>query len=132
MPKILIVDDEELQRKALRVALSQKGYTTLEAMDGIEGLATAFHEHPDLILLDVKMPRMDGITMMHNLRKDEWGKKEPIIILTNYDTTETQLNQITTDLPVFYLIKSNTPLEHIIEKIEEALQSKKEQEKPIL
>lgn len=127
MSKILIVDDDGLQRKALRDSLSKKGYAVIEAMDGIEGLAAAVREHPDLILLDVRMPRMDGITMMDRLRKDEWGKTAPIIILTNYDTNEAQLSQITTDLPTFYLIKANTPLEQIIEKIEEALEAKKKE-----
>jgi len=125
MPKILIVEDEETQRHALRDNLLEKNFTILEAKDGIEGLEIALREHPDLILLDVRMPNMDGITMMHELRKDKWGKKASIIILTNYDTSDSQLLQITEDLPSYYLMKADTPLDKILEKIEQELKSKK-------
>jgi len=97
MTKILIVEDEESQRIALHDNLAQKGFSVLEAKDGIDGLAVALREHPDIVLLDVRMPRMDGMTMMHKLRVDNWGKTATIIILTNYDASDAQLLQITTD-----------------------------------
>jgi len=121
MARILIIEDEESQRKALRDNLMQKGFSILEAKNGHEGLEIALREHPDVILLDIRMPKMDGMAMMHELRKDTWGKKASIIILTNYDTSDTQLLQITTDRPSYYLIKANSPLEHIVEKIQELL-----------
>jgi len=132
MTKILIVEDEEAQRKPLRDKFAQKGYFTLEARDGVEGLEAALREHPDIILLDVRMPKMDGMTMLHKLREDAWGKKASVIILTNYDTSDTQLLQITTDLPSYYLIKANSSLEEILEKIEEELEFKKKDGQPVL
>ena len=132
MTKILIVEDEEAQRKPLRDKFAQKGYFTLEARDGVEGLEAALREHPDIILLDVRMPNMDGMTMLHKLREDAWGKKASVIILTNYDTSDTQLLQITTDLPSYYLIKANSSLEEILEKIEEELEFKKKDGQPVL
>ena len=132
MTKILIVEDEESQRKPLRDKFAQKGYFTLEARDGVEGLEAALREHPDIILLDVRMPKMDGMTMLHKLREDAWGKKASVIILTNYDTSDTQLLQITTDLPSYYLIKANSSLEEILEKIEEELEFKKKDGQPVL
>lgn len=125
MPKILLVEDEEAQRKALRNSLAQKGFAILEAMDGVEGLEIARRERPDIILLDVRMPKLDGMAMMHKLRADPWGKKASIIILTNYDTNDEQLFQLASDQPSYYLIKANSPLESILEKIQEVLESKK-------
>ncbi len=124
MAKILIVEDDDPQRKVLRINFLQKGFSVLEAVDGLEGLKIALQEHPDVILLDIRMPKMDGITMMHELRKDPWGENATIIILTNYDTNDTQLLQITTDKPSYYLLKASSSLEHIFEKIQEALKSK--------
>ena len=128
MSKILIVEDEESQRKALRDNLTREGFFILEARDGVEGLSTALREHPDIILLDVRMPKMDGMEMMHKLRKDTWGKEATIIILTNYDTNDTQLKQIITDQPSYYLLKASSRLEDILEKIREVLESKREAE----
>lgn len=123
MTRILIIEDEESQRKALRNELVQKGYSILEAIDGSEGLEIALREHPDLILLDIRMPKMDGMAMMHKLREDKWGKSAAIIILTNYDTNDVQLLQMIADQPSYYLIKANSPLEHILKKIQEVLES---------
>ena len=67
---ILIVEDEVSQRKVLSAYLIKKGFAILEASDGEEGLRVALAEHPDVILLDVRMPKMDGMTMMHKLRED--------------------------------------------------------------
>jgi CheY-like chemotaxis protein len=125
MPKILIVEDEESQRKALHDNLVQNGFSVLEATDGAEGLEIALREHPDIILLDVRMPKMDGMAMLHKLRTDAWGAEASVIILTNYDTSDTQLLQLTTDLPSYYLIKANSPLKSILEKIQTVLESKK-------
>lgn len=123
---ILLVEDEESQIKILSDYLAKKEFSILEAKDGIEGLEIALREHPDIILLDVRMPKMDGMTMMHKLREDAWGKKASIIILTNYDTSDTNLFQILVDEPALYLVKSNSSLDLIFEKIEEVLASKKE------
>jgi CheY-like chemotaxis protein len=125
MATILIVEDEVTQRKVLSDSLRQKGYVVLEAADGAAGLTMALQEHPDIILLDVRMPNMDGMAMMHKLREDAWGKQVSIIILTNYDTSEAQLLQVATDLPSYYLMKANSSLDSILEKIETELRAKK-------
>lgn len=121
---ILLVEDEGSQVKILRDYLVKKGYTVLEARDGAEGLEIALKKHPDLILLDIRMPKMNGLTMMHKLREDAWGKNACIIILTNYDTSDTNLFQILIDEPALYLIKSNSSLNLISEKVNEVLESK--------
>ena len=73
--KILIVEDDNSVRKVFKDRLLQEGFSIIEASDGEEGLATALKEHPDLILLDILMPKMDGMTMLSKLHQDEWGRQ---------------------------------------------------------
>lgn len=120
--RILIVDDEEMMRGILVTRLSKEPmFQVFNASNGQEGLYSTFANNPDLILLDVQMPVMDGITMMKELRKDPRGKDIPIIFLTNYDTDENVLVKLSEGRPAFYLIKSNINLDEIVAKIKESL-----------
>lgn len=80
---VLIIEDEEATLKVLVSKFKHEGFDVLETRDGEEGLNVSFKEKPDLILLDIIMPKMDGMTFLKELRKDSWGKNVPIIILTN-------------------------------------------------
>ena len=79
---ILIVDDEADLADLLKYNLEQAGFGVVMAADGVEGLAAARREHPDLIVLDVMMPRMDGIEMCRTVRQDAALRDTPIIMLT--------------------------------------------------
>lgn len=120
---ILIVEDEPAMRLTLVDNLVSEGFNALQAGDGVEGLSVASMHHPDLILLDILMPRMDGLTMMQKLRaQDAWGKKVPIILLTNLSPNEDKImKRITEDEPTYYLVKSNSPISDVLEKIRERL-----------
>ena len=83
--KIMIVDDEPDLLELLKTTLLANGYDVVTASDGLEGLEQAKNESPDLILLDIKMPRMDGYTMLRELKKSEGTKHIPVIMLTVYD-----------------------------------------------
>lgn len=83
MKKILIVDDEPAQRKVIAAALKQKGYETLEAEDGLQGLEHARAEKPDLIISDVYMDNMNGFMMVETLRQDPEFAKVPVIMMTS-------------------------------------------------
>ncbi|MCC9740799.1 response regulator transcription factor [Streptomyces sp. MNU89] len=82
--RILIVDDEPAVRDALRRSLAFEGYGTETAVDGLDALAKAGEYEPDLVLLDVLMPRMDGLTAARRLRAS--GSTVPILMLTARDT----------------------------------------------
>lgn len=119
---ILVTEDDPSMMKALVDSLMRVGYTAITARDGAEGLALAQKEHPDAILLDILMPNMDGISMMEKLRADEWGKKVPIIVLTNLDTNSSIIKTILQDQPAYYLLKANTKLEGVVERLQELLE----------
>lgn len=80
--KILLVDDEEDLLELLQYALTKAGYEVVTALDGVSGLKTAREERPDLIVLDIMMPRMDGIELCNRLREDAHLRLTPILMLT--------------------------------------------------
>src|SRR3989344_6191825 len=81
--KVLIVEDELDLLGVLAQKFEMEKFEVLQAPDGKIGLAEALRVRPDLILLDIVMPVMDGMTMLKKLREDSWGKDVPIILLTN-------------------------------------------------
>lgn len=120
MKKILIIEDEKSLISALSDKFKKVGYEVLEAADGQLGLDMAIKEHPDLILLDIVMPVMDGMKVLENLRKDDWGKKARIILLTNLSDAEKEAecrNQGAHD----YLIKSDWKIDDIVKKVDKEL-----------
>ncbi|MET8503551.1 response regulator transcription factor [Streptomyces sp. NPDC004787] len=82
--RILVVDDEPAVREALRRSLAFEGYGTEEAVDGLDALAKLESYAPDLVVLDVQMPRMDGLTAARRIRAS--GSTVPILMLTARDT----------------------------------------------
>ena len=121
MKKILIIEDDPSYQKLLNDQLTKNGQGISNAKDGREGLASALSQHPDLIILDIKMPGMDGLAMLDELRKDEYGKSAKVIILTNLEPNDKILRKILEDLPTYYLVKSDIQLNELLEKIKDIL-----------
>lgn len=120
--KILIVEDEETTQKAVSEAFATQEFTVITANDGEEGLSVSLKEHPDLILLDILMPKMDGMIMLQKLRLDEWGKTVPVIILTNVNpNSSSTISSVLQNEPAYYLMKSDVKLEGIVDKVKEVL-----------
>ena len=89
MAKLLIVDDSTMLRDMLNYALNEGGYTDVtEAVDGVDGLAKAKSADFDLIITDVNMPNMDGLTLIGELRKISLYSKKPILVLTTERSDE--------------------------------------------
>lgn len=82
--KVLIVEDNEMNLKLFRLIIGSLGYEVFSARNGEEGVRMAKEIMPDLILMDIQMPVMDGITAMDNIRVDENIKNIPVIALTSY------------------------------------------------
>ena len=118
--KILVVEDEATLQKTLTEALVRSGYDVLSALDGLRGLEIAREEKPDLILLDIILPKMDGFEVLKELKKDKSVSEIPIIILTNLsDMSDVQK---TLDLgATTYLVKADFHLKDVLEKIKETL-----------
>jgi len=83
--KVLIIEDEVAFLKALEGELELQGVNVITATDGKSGLDKAIKEHPDLIFLDIILPVMDGISVLKELRKDLWGNKAIVVLLTQTD-----------------------------------------------
>ncbi len=119
---ILFVEDEEIILKVYADELRDEGFLVITAKNGKEGVDMALSSHPDLILLDLLMPVMDGMTALKKIREDAWGQKVPVIILTNLSATKEQLvEDMITHKPMHYLIKSDWKLHDVVKKIEEIL-----------
>ena len=86
--KILIIEDSPDLADSLEDLLNFKGYQAIKSNDGRQGLALAIMEKPNLILLDLKLPDIDGFEVYRRLRQDDWGKSARILILTASDTSD--------------------------------------------
>jgi CheY-like chemotaxis protein len=121
MKKVLVVEDEPALKRILSDVLVKGGYEVITANNGKEGLSSALDNHPDLILLDVIMPVMDGIAMLHELRQDAWGKSAEVILLTNLSGTD-KIAESKAEGVHDYLVKSDWSLDDIVKKVKEKLE----------
>ena len=119
--KILVIEDDSAMLNALADTLRAEVFTVFTAGDGEKGLAVALKEHPALILLDLVLPKMDGMALMKKLRQDEWGKSVPIIIVTNLDSNNDILKGVMEDKPAYYLTKAEFTPKAVVTKVEEIL-----------
>ncbi|MDD2657736.1 MAG: response regulator [Candidatus Pacebacteria bacterium] len=115
---ILVIEDEKSLRAALVDILLLSNFRPLEAKNGREGVVMALEAHPDLILLDLIMPEMDGRVTLEKIRADVWGANVPVLILTNLSATN---GQPMDNAMTHYLIKSDWKLHDIVQKIEDVL-----------
>lgn len=106
--------------KMLAGTMKKEGFEVLQAIDGEQGLEMAVKEHPDLILLDVILPKMNGLETLDNLRKDKWGATAKVLILTNLTDPEHVLKAIQ-DKAYDFLVKSDWSMEELVKKVKEKL-----------
>jgi CheY-like chemotaxis protein len=121
--RILVVDDDDNLRTVLIDKLKISGFDVVGASDGREGLNKAFELHPDMILLDVLMPIMNGQEMLKKLREDEdWGKTAKVIMLTVVEDAVV-IAQAVQDGSFAYLIKTDQSIDDIVEKVKGMLKA---------
>ncbi|MBM3257957.1 MAG: response regulator [Candidatus Nealsonbacteria bacterium] len=120
MKKILFIEDESTLQKTLGEVLTNEGYQVVSALDGELGLRTAKKEKPDLILLDLILPKMNGFDVLKNIKKDAEIKDIPIIVLTNLESMEDIQKALELGAAT-YLVKANYSLEEVLEKINKTI-----------
>ncbi len=118
---ILIVEDEEAMLRALVDKFNIEGFKVFEASDGEEGLFVALKEHPDLVMLDIIMPKMDGMTLMKKIREDKkWGRDVPIIMLTNLSDSES-VSEAANYRVFDFLVKTDWRLDDVVKFVKQKL-----------
>ena len=121
MPKtILFIEDESALQKTFGEILKQEGYEMISALDGEVGLRLAKDKKPDLILLDLILPRIHGFEVLKKLKEDKETKEIPIIVLTNLEGIGDVDKAIELGATT-YLVKAQYTLEEVVEKIKKAL-----------
>ncbi|MCH7828742.1 response regulator [Patescibacteria group bacterium] len=122
MKTILLIEDEAALQKTMGDVLSQEGYEVFSALDGEAGVRLAKEKTPDLILLDLVLPKITGFEVLEQLRGDDETKGIPVIVLTNLENLEDV--QRATDLgATTYLVKSNYDLEEVVQKVKRELEN---------
>lgn len=123
MAKILLVDDDDTVLALYGVELKGKGHTVVTAVNGEEGLTAAMKDKPNLILLDIMMPKMDGMALLSKLKEDANLKTIPVLMLTNFGQ-ENMVQQAFTLGATDYLLKYKVTPSEIAEKVDQVLSAK--------
>jgi DNA-binding response OmpR family regulator len=121
--KILIVEDELFLLNILYDKFKREGFKVTKATNGKEGLDKAAKFKPDLILLDILMPLVDGVTMIKKMRHDQQLSETPVIIISNLSEVEKIIDVLGAKNGVIeYLVKSHWSMEGVVRKVKETLQ----------
>ena len=119
-PNILLIEDEEMLANMYETKFKNEGFNIRKALDGETGLALALAEKPDLILLDIILPKLDGFSVLKKLKADPKTKGVPIILLTNLGQDEDvgKGKALGAD---GYLVKANLTPAEVVDKIKQHL-----------
>jgi DNA-binding response OmpR family regulator len=120
--RVLVVDDDDNLRNILIDALAGAGFEAKGASNGEEGLKVALESHPDAMMLDVMMPKMDGWQVLEKLRADSWGKGAKVIMLTSLGQMDNIAHAV--DNKVFnYIVKSDLNLDNLANTVNALINS---------
>lgn len=120
MKKILFIEDEAALQEAFGGFLKQAGYKVLNALDGEIGLRLAKTEKPDLILLDIVLPKYNGFEVLEKLKSEKETENIPVIVLTNMEKME-DINKAIELGAKTYLVKTQYELKEVIDKIKKII-----------
>jgi len=124
MKKILVVDDDQFFPKTLGEALPADKYTLITAEDGEVGLEKLKTEKPDLIILDLMMPKLDGTSFLKKMQESPDLPKVPVLVSSNLSSVK-KIGDVMAMGAVGYVIKSDESLDSIVQDIERILEEKK-------
>ena len=121
--KIAIIEDDNVIRQMYRIKFENEGFEVQVADNGRDGVALATHMKPDLILLDLHMPEMNGDEALALIRKTDWGKSIPVIILTNLGEEESP--KLLRSLGIHsYIVKADFTPRQVVARVKSALENK--------
>ncbi len=118
--KIVFIEDEPNLQKSLSLALKGAGFEVFSAFDGQEGFDLVLKQKPDLVLLDLILPKMDGFAVLEKIKNNEQTKNIPVIILTNLEEAD-DIQRVVDFGATNYLIKANYNLDDIVLKVKSTL-----------
>jgi CheY-like chemotaxis protein len=118
--RVLLAEDDRFLRRAAEVELRRHGYVVLAAADGEEALKIATEQIPDIILLDLIMPKMQGFEVLRKLKQQESTAKIPVLIMSNLGQDQ-DVQQAMEGGAIAYLIKSNLSLKDLARNVEQVL-----------
>lgn len=116
----MIIEDEATLQKSLLEFLTAEEFEVASALDGERGVEMAKSEKPDLVLLDIVLPKKDGYEVLTELKQNDATKNIPVILLTNLESPE-DIDKAFEKGASTYLVKSNYKLEEVVKKIKETL-----------
>lgn len=117
---VLIIEDEGDLKNLLKKKFSDEHFQVLEAENGKTGLDVSLSKHPDIIILDIIMPVMDGLSMLRELRQDEWGRGAKVIVLSNLNAPDKVSESLEKNI-YNYLIKSDWEPDDIVKLAKKSL-----------
>jgi CheY-like chemotaxis protein len=117
---ILLVENEENIRELFSMALIKAGFNIVMAENGLQGVVQAFKYHPDLILLDIDMPVMNGHEAAEKIRLDDWGRHARIVFLTNHSDPQSVAHAVMLK-PEDYIVKANVPISEVVNQVRIAI-----------
>lgn len=120
MKTILFIEDESALQKTLGDVLKQEGFAVVSALDGEKGIQMAKEQVPDLILLDLMLPKQNGFDVLKSLKADEKTKDIPVIVLTNLEAME-DIQKVLELGATTYLVKASYSVEEVVQKAKHAL-----------
>lgn len=123
MAKILLVDDDPLLVRMYQKKFELDGHEVKTVSDGEKVQTETYSFKPNLILLDIMMPKVNGLEALKKLKKDEKTKTIPVILLTNLGGTQADIDQGLELGAIAYLVKSNYTPKEVVEKAKEILQA---------
>ncbi len=120
MKKILFIEDEPTLQKAVKEILTQENFEVSKALDGEKGLELIKKEKPDLVLLDLILPKKDGFTVLEEMKANEDTKDIPVIVLTNLEGMGDVEKALRLGANT-YLVKANYELEDLVQKVKKTI-----------
>lgn len=120
MTKIAIIEDDPVISQMYRMKFEAEGFDVQLASDGQKGVSLVKHFSPDIILLDVQMPKMNGAEALAEMRKDPNNKKTPVIILTNLGAEEAPRELQTLNISS-YIVKAELTPRQVVQRVKDTL-----------